>query len=121
MPATGKTAFLIFIGYYTFKWNDIIIRFNTADAHLGHQLLKQYLQQIIFIMRASNGHFIKHGIDFFTIDGKDLCRISIDPSDHPVYETRGEDQLFWWRTPVGTDRITDPKERDRLIARRWGA
>lgn len=27
--------------------------------------------------------------EFFTIDGKDICRISIEPSDHPVHETRG--------------------------------
>ncbi len=26
--------------------------------------------------------------EFFTIDGKDICRVSIDPSDHPVYETK---------------------------------
>jgi type I restriction enzyme, R subunit len=59
--------------------------------------------------------------DFLTIDGKDICRIGIDPSDHPVYEARGDQQLFWWRTPVSTDRIDDEGERDRLIARRWNA
>jgi len=57
--------------------------------------------------------------EFFTIDGKDVCRISIDPSDHPVYEQRGDERIFWWRTPVGTDRI-DHDERDQVIARRWG-
>ena len=25
------------------------------------------------------------------------------PRDHPVYETRRGEQLFWWRTPVSTD------------------
>lgn len=25
--------------------------------------------------------------DFFTIDGDDICRVSIDPSDHPVFES----------------------------------
>ena len=57
--------------------------------------------------------------DFFTIDGKDICRISIDPSDHPVFETKGDQRVFWWRNPVGTDRIDDERDRDRVIARRW--
>lgn len=57
--------------------------------------------------------------DFFTIDGKDICRISIEASDHPVFETKGDQRVFWWRNPVGTDRIDDERERDRVIARRW--
>lgn len=57
--------------------------------------------------------------DFFTIDGKDICGISIDPSDHPVHEHRGDERIFWWRTPVTTDRIDDEREREQVIARRW--
>ncbi len=57
--------------------------------------------------------------EFFTIDDKDLCRISIDPSDPPVYETKGDERRFWWRTPVSTERIDSDDERDRIIARRW--
>jgi type I restriction enzyme R subunit len=57
--------------------------------------------------------------EFFTIDGKDICRISIDPSDHPVYETKGDDRIFWWRTPVSTEKVDSDDERDRIIARRW--
>ena len=57
--------------------------------------------------------------EFFTIDGKDICRISIDPSDHPVYEKKADEQVFWWRTPVSTDRIDEERERDQLLARRW--
>jgi type I restriction enzyme, R subunit len=57
--------------------------------------------------------------EFFTINGEDICRIDIDPSDHPVYETKGGQQVFWHRTPVSTDRIDDETERTRLIARRW--
>ncbi|WP_420453168.1 DEAD/DEAH box helicase family protein [Ilumatobacter sp.] len=59
--------------------------------------------------------------EFFTIDDADVCRISIEPSDHPVYETKGKEQLFWWRTPVSTDAISDAVERDNIIARRWAA
>ena len=93
--------------------------FSKRGERGDHDLWGQHLKNLLDRLGASAAALVDW--DFFTIDGKDLCRISIDPSDHPVYETRGEDQLFWWRTPVGTDRITDPKERDRLIARRWGA
>jgi hypothetical protein len=57
--------------------------------------------------------------EFFTIDGHDICRIGIDPSDHPVFEAKGEQRLFWWRTPVSTERIDDEQELDRLMVRRW--
>ena len=93
--------------------------FSKRGERGDHDLWGQHLKNLLDRLGASAAALVDW--DFFTIDGKDLCRISIDPSDHPVYETRGEDQLFWWRPPVGTDRITDPKERDRLIARRWGA
>ena len=57
--------------------------------------------------------------EFFTIEGEDICRVSIDPSDHPVFEKKGDESVFWWRTPVSTDKIDDEEERDRVIARRW--
>lgn len=59
--------------------------------------------------------------EFHTIDGHDIARISIEPSDHPVYETKGDRRIFWWRTPVSTDAIDDETEREHLIARRWGS
>ena len=59
--------------------------------------------------------------EFFTIDGNDICRVSIDPSDHPVFEKKGDTDVFWWRTPVSTDRIDDPDQRELVIARRWGS
>jgi len=58
--------------------------------------------------------------EFYSIDGNDIAHISVDPSDHPVYETRGGQRFFWWRTPVSTDAIDDETERERIIARRWG-
>lgn len=57
--------------------------------------------------------------EFFKIDGADVCRISIEPSDHPVFESKGDDTSFWWRTPVSTDNVVEPDERQLLISRRW--
>jgi predicted HTH transcriptional regulator len=57
--------------------------------------------------------------EFFTINGADICRIDIDPSDHPVYETKGDQQTFYWRTPVSTDPIKDDRDLAHIITRRW--
>ena len=46
--------------------------------------------------------------------------ISIDPADFPVYERKGDDEVFWQRTPVATIAVTDVEERNRIVARRWG-
>jgi type I restriction enzyme R subunit len=57
----------------------------------------------------------------FHSNGDDLARVSIDPCQFPVYETKGGDQVFWSRTPVSTIAVTEIEERDRIIARRWGS
>ncbi len=57
---------------------------------------------------------------FHTINGDHLARVSIDPANHPIHERKGEEQLFWLRTPgASTVAVTDPQEQDRIIARRW--
>ena len=58
--------------------------------------------------------------DFFHLDGGDIVRIDVEPSDHPVYDVKGDRQVFWWRTPVSTDAVNDEHQRDRIIAGRWG-
>lgn len=93
--------------------------FSRRGERGDHDLWGQHLKNLLARLGASAAALVDW--DFFTIEGKDLCRVSIVPSDHPVYEARGEEQIFWWRTPVGTDRITDARERDRLIARRWAS
>ena len=58
--------------------------------------------------------------EFHTINGNHLARISIAPSNHPVQDHRDGQDTFWLRTPTSTIAITDPKQRDQVIARRWG-
>ena len=58
--------------------------------------------------------------EFLTINGDDLARINVDPSDHPVYDTKGGEQAFYWRYQERTTAIADEVERARIIARRWG-
>ena len=58
--------------------------------------------------------------EFHTINGNHLARISIAPSNHPIHDGKDGQDTFWLRTPTSTIAITDPKERDQVIALRWG-
>ena len=57
---------------------------------------------------------------FHTINGDQLARVSIDPANHPIHERKGDEQIFWLRTPTSSIALTDPQDQDRIIARRWG-
>ena len=91
--------------------------FSKRGERGDHDLWGQHLKNLLDRLGKSAAALVDW--EFFTIDGRDVCRINIEPSDHPVYERKGDDQIFWWRTPVSTDRTDDPEERDRLVARRW--
>lgn len=93
--------------------------FSKRGERSDRDLWGQHLKHLLARLGASAAALVDW--DFFTIDGNDICRISIEPSDHPVYETRGDQRTFWWRTPVGTDPIDDDRERDHVIARRWAS
>ena len=53
-------------------------------------------------------------------NSNDLARINIQPSAHPIHDTKDKTQTFWHRTPVSTLAITDPKQKAHIIATRWG-
>jgi hypothetical protein len=93
--------------------------FSKRGSRGDRDLWGQHLKNLLDRLGKSAASLVDW--EFFTIDGKDICRISIDPSDHPVYETKGDDRVFWWRTPVSTERIDREEDLDRIIARRWGA
>jgi len=93
--------------------------FSKRGERGDHDLWGQHLKNLLDRLGKSAASLVDW--EFFTIDGKDICRISIEPSDHPVYETKGDERVFWWRTPVSTERIDSEQERDRIIARRWTA
>ena len=80
-----------------------------------HDLWGQHLQNLI---RGRLGDYALSlvGWDFYKNNGSDLVRINVNPSDHPVYDTQGDQEIFWRRTPVGTISVTDPRERERIVA-----
>ena len=63
-----------------------------------------------------------------TVDGADFCRVHVPPSGFPVEATVTVDKkgqiltktAFYFRIGNGTREITDPVERQRYIASRWG-
>ena len=63
-----------------------------------------------------------------TVDGADLCRVHVPPSSFPVEATvkvdKGGQQAkktaFYVRVGNGTREITEPAEKQKYIASRWG-
>ncbi len=91
--------------------------FSKRGERGDHDLWGQHLKNLLDRLGKSAATLVDW--EFPTIDGGDIARISVDPSDHPVYDTKGDQQVFWWRSPVSTDAVEDEAERDRIIARRW--
>ena len=63
-----------------------------------------------------------------TVDGADLCRVHVPPSSFPVEASVKVDKggqlvkktAFYVRVGNGTREITEPAERQKYIASRWG-
>jgi len=104
-------------GIYGLK--DDYATFSKRGDRGDRDLWGQHLKNLLDRLGKSAAALVEW--DFFTIDGKDICRVSIDPSDHPVFEKKSDAETFWWRTPVSTDKIDNDQDRDRVIARRWQA
>ena len=96
--------------------------YNTFSKHgqIGdHDLWGQHLQNLIHHRLGAYALSLVTW-KFHKINGNDLARININPSAHPIHDHKGKQETFWQRTPVSTLAITDPKERSRIIAARWG-
>ena len=96
--------------------------YNTFSkrGQVGDQdLWGQHLQNLIH-HRLGDYAFSLVDWHFHKVNGQDLARIQVDPSTHPIYDHNGTTETFWYRTPVSTVAITDPKERAHIIATRWG-
>jgi len=68
-------------------------------------------------------------VQIHTVDGHDLCRVHVRPSTFPIDATVTVDKkgqfekktAFYVRLANGTHEITDPTQRQKYIAGRWGA
>jgi hypothetical protein len=55
---------------------------------------------------------------FHTVEGKDICQLSIEPADHPVYVASATGQVFFVRQGNAT-RSLDPKETMSYVTTHW--
>ncbi len=101
-----------------FGLEDDYATFSKRGQRGDHDLFGQHLQNVL-TQRLGQAAMALVQWEFHRIDGKDLCRIHVEPSGFPVYETKGDHRDFWWRFPTGTVRIVDQGERDRITVRRW--
>ena len=83
-----------------------------------HDLWGQHLQNLIHHRLGAYALSLVTWV-FHKINGHDLARINVNPSTHPIYDTKGKTETFWHRTPVSTLAITDKKQRAHIIAARW--
>ena len=58
-------------------------------------------------------------VTFHEIDGKDVCQISVEPSDHAVYLQENQDAVFYLRTGNST-RPLPVNEVVKYVQHRWG-
>lgn len=42
------------------------------------------------------------GVNFREIDGQDICQVTAEPSDHPVYMEHQQEAIFYLRVGNGT-------------------
>jgi hypothetical protein len=94
--------------------------FSKRGERGDHDLFGQHLQNVL-TSRLGDAAASLVTWEFHAVDRDDLCRVSIEPADFPVYEGTGEDdRTFWWRYPTGTKAISDEQEQGRIIRRRFG-
>jgi hypothetical protein len=58
-------------------------------------------------------------VTFHELDGHDVCQVSVEPCDHPVYLTEAQTATFFLRVGNGTNPLP-VKEAVRYVQTRWG-
>ena len=58
-------------------------------------------------------------VTFHDIEGKDLCQVAVQPSDHPVYAELDNETIFYLRVGNATNALA-VDETVKYVATRWG-
>ncbi len=94
--------------------------FSKRGQRGDHDLFGQHLQNLL-VGRLGDAAASLVGWEFHSIEGDDLCRVSVEPADFPVYEGTGDDdRTLWWRYPTGTKAVTGADDQQGMIRRRFG-
>ena len=78
-----------------------------------------HLQEILVrdLGESASSSFLT--INFHEIDGQDICQITVEPSDHPIYVEYQREAIFYLRVGNGT-RALPVNEAVQYIGKRWG-
>jgi hypothetical protein len=58
-------------------------------------------------------------VTFHDMAGKDVCQVTVQPSDHPVYAELGKETIFYLRVGNATNSLA-VDEAVKYVATRWG-
>ena len=119
-------------GFLNAKGGTLLIGVDDAGAAVGlcadyGTLKKQdrdsfelHLQQIVTrdLGEAASASFL--AVNFHEIDGKDICQVTIEPSDHPIYVDSQNQAVFYLRSGNAT-RPLPVDEAVKYVQRRWGS
>lgn len=94
--------------------------FSKRGERGDQDLWGQHLQNLI---RSRLGDAVLPLVswEFHTVNGNQLARVSINPSDFPVMDRKGQGETLWIRTHSSTVSVTDPGDRGKIISGRWGS
>ena len=119
-------------GFLNAKGGTLLIGVDDAGAAVGiaadYSTLKKqdrdgfelHLQQIVTrdLGEAATASFM--AVNFHEIDGEDICQVTIEPSDHPIYVDTQKQAVFFLRSGNAT-RPLPVDETVKYVQHRWGA
>ena len=118
-------------GFLNAKGGTLLIGVDDAGATVGiaadYSTLKKqdrdgfelHLQQIVTrdLGEAAAASFM--AVNFHEIDGEDICQVTIEPSDHPIYVDTQKQAVFYLRSGNAT-RPLPVDETVKYVQHRWG-
>ncbi|MCP3963399.1 MAG: DUF262 domain-containing protein [bacterium] len=91
--------------YESLKKNDR----DGFELHLGQLIARDLGESVSSFLTVT----------FHAIDGEDVCQVSVEPCDHPVYAQEGQIAVFYLRTGNAT-RLLPVNEVVKYVQHRWG-
>ena len=92
--------------YGTFKKKDR----DGFESHLQAVLVRD-------LGESASSSFLT--VNFHAIDGSDICQVTVEPSDHPIYVEYQNEAIFYLRVGNGT-RALPVDETVKHVGQRWG-
>lgn len=82
-------------------------------------LLELHLIQVLINKLGGESALAFVTVTFHEVNGKDVCQLTVEPSDHPIYVTEEGVEMFFLRIGNSTKALPLP-EAIKYIGSRWG-